>query len=85
MKNSNWKAVSELGATLIEAGLMIALVSAVSIAALRGLGDEVGTEFCELAGSVDGGYGGTLTYDPETNTCGEDIRTIPPCPPGWIC
>ncbi|WGF89204.1 Flp family type IVb pilin [Marinivivus vitaminiproducens] len=56
----------ESGATMIEYGLIAALVSVVAIGALSTLGDGLSTSFesiagklTDTAGEIDGGTGGT--------------------------
>ncbi len=49
---------SDRGATMVEYGLMVALIAVVAIAAVTLLGGNVSSKFNQVAGAI-GGAGGT--------------------------
>jgi pilus assembly protein Flp/PilA len=46
------KSAKELGASLVEYGLLVALIAVIAIAAIRVLGTNVSTKFSQVASGV---------------------------------
>jgi pilus assembly protein Flp/PilA len=47
------KSAKELGASLVEYGLLVALIAVIAIAAIRVLGTNVSTKFSQVASGVN--------------------------------
>lgn len=51
-KYLNKKSAKELGASLVEYGLLVALIAVICIAAIRVLGTNVSTKFSQIASGI---------------------------------
>lgn len=63
------KKKKELGASLVEYGLLVALIAVMSIAAVKGLGQNINKQAKKVSLELDSGAGNGC--DPQVQNCNE--------------